>query len=86
MRDSLTYQAVLEEGRTEGEAKGRVEGEAKGRVEEARSLLRQLGERRFGPPSAPVAAALEGLTELQRIERATLRLLDATSWDDVLAE
>ena len=85
MRDSLTYQAVLEEGRAEGEARGRVEGEARGRLEEARRLLRQLGERRFGPPDPAVIAALASLTDLERVERVTLRLLDAASWEDALA-
>jgi predicted transposase/invertase (TIGR01784 family) len=35
MRESVTYQAVLEEGREEGIEKGRVEG----RVEERRSMI-----------------------------------------------
>ena len=44
MRDSLTYQAILEEGRPEGRAEGRVD--------EARELLLELGTGRFGPPDA----------------------------------
>ncbi len=78
MRDSLTHQAVLDE--------GRAEGEARGRLDEARRLLRQLGERRFGPPDATVATALDGLVDLELVERATLRLLNAASWKDVLAD
>lgn len=82
MRDSLTYQAVLEDGRAEG----RAEGELVGRLEEARRLLRQLGERRFGQPTPAVITVLDGLVDLERVERATLRLLDAASWEDALAE
>jgi predicted transposase YdaD len=82
MRDSLTYQAVLEEGRAEGEARGRAEG----RLEEARRLLRQLGERQFGPPDSAVGARIERLTEVEQVERATFRLLEAASWEDALSE
>jgi predicted transposase YdaD len=70
MRDSSTYQAILEEGRAEGER---------------RALLR-LGERRFGPPSQRVRARLTRLTDLERIERLTDRLLEAASWEELLAE
>jgi hypothetical protein len=84
MRDSLTYQAILEEGRAEGEARGRAEGEARGRADEARLLLRQLGERRFGPANAEAVAALDRLENLDRLERLSLRVLEATSWDDLL--
>ncbi len=89
MRDSLTYQAVLEEGRAEGEARGRAEGraegESRGRVEEARRLLRQLGEHRFGAPDSSTLATIDSLGDVDRIERATLRLLEAASWEDALA-
>ena len=82
MRDSLTYQAVLEDGRAEGRAEGRVEG----RLEEARRLLRELGERRFGPPNTAISARIERLIDVEQVERATVRLLDACSWEDLLAE
>jgi predicted transposase YdaD len=81
MKESSTYQAILAEGRTEGRAEGRVEG----RAEEARRLLRLLGDRRFGPPDARNRAAIESLTSVERLEQLTERLLDASGWDELLA-
>jgi predicted transposase/invertase (TIGR01784 family) len=42
MRESVTYQAVLEEGREEGLEKGLERGRQEGRVEEQRSLVANL--------------------------------------------
>ncbi|HEY8749106.1 MAG TPA: hypothetical protein VIM11_14075 [Tepidisphaeraceae bacterium] len=50
MKESVTYQAIIEEGEAKGIVKGMVKGNAEGRVEEARSLVLRLGNRRFGPP------------------------------------
>jgi predicted transposase YdaD len=63
MKESTTYQAILEEGRKEGQRKGRLEGRRKGRLEgqmegrqegrleggleEARKILVRVGTRRF---------------------------------------
>jgi hypothetical protein len=44
MKESVTYQAILEEGEARGEAKGRAEGEAK----EARKILLLLGRDQLG--------------------------------------
>ena len=43
MKESATYQAILQE--------GLAEGEARGAVREARKLLRKFGDRAFGPPN-----------------------------------
>ena len=51
MKESSTYQAILEEGAKLGEARG----EAKGKVEEAKAILLRQGSRRFGSPQAEVA-------------------------------
>ena len=52
MKESVTYQAIVEEGvakgREEGLVKGREEGVAKGRLEEVRRILFRQGEQRFG--------------------------------------
>jgi predicted transposase YdaD len=92
MRESVTYQAILAEGRAEGEEIGRVEGLVEGRVEglvegraqEARRLILALGERRFGSPSASVRASLDGIGDPETLERLGQFLLDASSWDDLL--
>jgi predicted transposase YdaD len=76
MKESSTYQAILAEGRTEGFGEGREE--------EARTLLLRLGRKRFGPPGRRISAAIKGITDVQRIEQLTERLLDVKSWDELL--
>ncbi|MBA2449598.1 MAG: hypothetical protein H0V51_16380 [Chloroflexi bacterium] len=85
MRESSTYQAILAEGRAEGEAAGRAEGEAAGRAAEARAILLRLGRERFGPPDARTRTALDQIDDLDRLEPLTVRLLKVGSWDDLLA-
>jgi hypothetical protein len=46
MKESVTYQAVVEEGRQEGLREGLREG----KLEEARRFLLLVGEERLGPP------------------------------------
>lgn len=69
MRDSLTYQAILDEGR----------------IEEARELLLELGERRFGPPDQRTRATRATLADHARLHALVGRLLDVASWDELLA-
>jgi len=76
MRESVTYQAILREGRDEGRVEGRVEGE--------RRLVARLGTQRFGAPGPSVVAALDALTDVDALERLADRLLTAQSWDDLL--
>jgi predicted transposase YdaD len=78
MRESSTYQAILEEGREEG----REEGE----LREARKLLRMIGDRRFGPPDARTAAAIERIEDLPQLEELCQRLGAAGSWQEVLGQ
>jgi predicted transposase YdaD len=88
MRDSTTYQAILDEGRAEGEIKGlikgREEGLAMGQVEEARQLLLRLGRKKLGPLEATVQEAIRAINDLQRLELLFERLLDVSSWQDLL--
>jgi hypothetical protein len=74
--ESVTYQAILEE--------GRVEGETRGALAEARKLLLMLGENRFGAPDASTVAALEAINDVRQLENLGLRLLSASSWQDLL--
>jgi predicted transposase YdaD len=88
MRESTTYQAILDEGRAEGEIKGRAEGvamgEIKGRAEEARQLLLRLGQKKFGPPEASVAEAVRALDDVERLESLIERLLEVAGWQELL--
>ncbi len=77
MRESTTYQAIL--------AEGRAEGEAQGRAEEARRILLRLGRRKFGPPEARIGAELRRVADLEQLERLADRELVASSWDELLA-
>jgi predicted transposase YdaD len=86
MKESVTYQAILEEGREVGLELGREEGREEGRVQEARALLRRLGERRFGPPTTAAQAALAAATTIERLEAWSERLLDAESWEELLVD
>lgn len=72
MKESTTYQGILEEGRIEG------------RIEEARRIILRLGRKKFGKPSAAIQNAIESFTNLERLERLTDRLVGASSWQELL--
>jgi predicted transposase YdaD len=80
MKESVTYQAILEE----GEALGIVKGEARGALAEAKKLLLLQGTNRFGPPDERTQAAVEGISDLPRLEALSVRLLSARSWQELL--
>ena len=81
MKDSVSYQTIFREVREES----LNEGVEKGRAQEARRMVLRQGERRYGSPSEAVRLAFEALS-LSRLEELGLRLLDAESWDELLAE
>jgi len=81
MRDSSTYQMILDEGRAEGEARGRAEG----RAEEARRMLILFGTPRLGEPDAATLTALAEIGEPERLERLGQRLSLVASWTELLA-
>jgi predicted transposase YdaD len=74
MRESVTYQAILEE------------GEAKGAVAQTKKLLLLQGSSRFGSPDARTRAALKDLEDLERLEDLSVRLLTASSWRDLVEQ
>ena len=80
MRDSLTYQAIVEE----GVERGRTEGRTEGRVEEARELLLQLGEERFGPPPARTRAILAAIDDHDRLHALAVSVIRVGSRDELL--
>ena len=88
MKESSTYQAILEEGRTEGIAEGMAEGIAQGMatgaVAEAKKVLRLQGDEAFGPPDAATAAAIERLDDLTRLEDMLRRVRTAGGWAELL--
>lgn len=68
MRDSDTYMAIIDEGREE----------------QIKKDILQLARQRFGQGDSTIPTRLEGITDLDRLERIHSRLLVATSWQDLL--
>jgi hypothetical protein len=69
MLESSTYQGILQDGR----------------IEALQATLLRVGRRRFGgPASEAVEAALKAITDEERLGRMTERLLDASSWQELL--
>lgn len=68
MRESTTYQAILEEGR----------------ADEARRIVLRQGRQKFGQPDRRVQAALERITDVEQLERLADRVLAATTWEELL--
>lgn len=76
MKESVTYQAIIEEGEAIGEAKGKKEG--------SRKLILLQGRSKFGDPSAEAEAALNALSDVRQLEKLGVRLLHASSWEELL--
>jgi predicted transposase YdaD len=86
MQESTTYQAILREGRNEGRNEGLTEGLTEGRVREARRLLLRQGTKRLGEPDPAIAAALDAITDIDRLEILHDRAFDPDihNWDELL--
>jgi predicted transposase YdaD len=77
MKESVTYQAILEE--------GKAEGIAEGSLKEARKMVLLMGRSHFGQPASPrVVAALEAITEASQLEELGVRLLQVSGWQELL--
>jgi hypothetical protein len=69
MHESDTYLAILDEGKEK----------------QAKKILLLVGEDRLRPPDESVKTRLEGITDLERLERMILRAGKAASWEEILA-
>ena len=74
MKESVTYQKILREGRAEG------------RAEEAKRILKRLGSKRFGKPEPHIEAAIDAIADLDRLEQLSDRVLEVTGWEELLAQ
>jgi hypothetical protein len=70
MRESVTYQAILDEGRAEALQK---------------TILR-LGRKLLGHPDEGTTAAVTAIDDVQRLEFLSDRLLDVANWRELLAQ
>jgi predicted transposase YdaD len=77
MRESVTYQAILEEGREEGRDEGQIT--------HARRMLLELGTEKLGAPDVATAATIESLADLFVLDRLIRGVLRASDWDELLA-
>ena len=68
VEESTTYQYIIEQGEIKG----------------VRRVLLELGASKFGAPTDKVKASIQGLEDLPRLNRMGLRVLTATSWDELL--
>ena len=68
-----------------GVARGITMGVAAAQVDEARRMVRRIGDKRFGRPSLSVEITLDAEESLDRLERMADRLLEVETWDELLA-
>jgi predicted transposase YdaD len=69
MKESVTYQAIVDEGR----------------FEEARNAIRIAGEEKFNTPPPPhVQTALENILDLQQLHGLVKRILHVGSWEELI--
>lgn len=69
MRESSTYQLILDEGR----------------VAALQKVILRLGRIRFGPPDEAMLNAVNSITNGDRLERMSDRVLTAATWQELLA-
>jgi predicted transposase YdaD len=65
-------------------AKGETEGRSEGRVEEAREAVLTVGRKRLGQPEEGVIRQINAMDEVNQLNSLLLRILDVSSWDELL--
>ncbi|HWE93654.1 MAG TPA: DUF4351 domain-containing protein, partial [Tepidisphaeraceae bacterium] len=70
MKESVTYQAIIEEGMQQGE----------------QNMLILQGTKKFGPPDDRVLSKIRNIADVEQLMALGGRLLDATSWEELLPE
>jgi len=79
MKESSTYQMILQEGMAEG----RSQGLSQGRLEEARKMLLLAGEGKPGKPSISATKAIAAIRSPTRLESLVRDIFAANSWDEL---
>ena len=73
MEESSTYQLIMERGEVKVERRTLIQ-----------TLLR-LGRKKFGEPDSATLSLIESLTDVDRLQALTDRILDVTSWQELLS-
>src|SRR5438552_2738463 len=68
MQESDTYLMILDEGKEK----------------QAKKDILLVGEEQLGPPGESVKVHLEGITDLERLDRMIRRAVKAASWQEIL--
>jgi hypothetical protein len=68
MEESDTYLMIIDEGQ----------------AKHARKTILILGEERLGPPTEPTRTQLQGITDLDRLDRMIRQAVKAGSWQEIL--
>jgi hypothetical protein len=74
MKDSVTYQAIIEEGAIQGA------------IREAQHGLLRLGRKKFGGADERIENTVRSITDLDRLHALSERLLDVSTWAELLGE
>ncbi len=69
MKESVTYQAIVEEGE----------------IKRAKKVLLRLGNDRFGPADPTTQAAIESMEDADHLEELAVRVSKVNSWQELLA-
>jgi predicted transposase YdaD len=85
MKESTTYQMILNEGIEKGIEKGRKEGIEEGVNKTSRAAIVNLGQDLHGKLTAAARKKLDAITDAGRLERILNRVVKAKGWDDLLA-
>jgi predicted transposase YdaD len=80
IEESSVYQDIFAKGETEG----RTEGRAEGRAEEAREAVLTVGRKRLGQPEEGVIRQINAMAEVNQLNSLLVRILDVSSWDELL--
>jgi hypothetical protein len=81
----LRQTAVWREIASQGYHAGCSQGYHEGAEQVTRRWVLHLGSQRLGPPPAETAAALEAVTNLERLEQLAARVLKGADWQAALA-
>jgi hypothetical protein len=73
-KESVTYQEIFDE------------GVLKGRAELLREDILRIGTRQFGKPPRKLRRIISEISELARLGALLDRILEASSWNELLAK